>query len=121
MSAPASSERRRPGIGRAVLAVCLNPLLGLVNQALILAADPWMCVHQQRWTSFALPAVCVVLIALLSTGAYRSWLEARHAGDGALASAERFLGLLGMALGVLAATFLIAQSAAAVTFPPCAI
>lgn len=117
MSAHASSEQPQPR--RALLAVLCAPLLALVNQGLLLATDPWMCVRQHRWVSFAIPLACLVLVALLGAGAYSSWRRVQHAPDVPARSAERFLALLGMALGALAATFLIAQAAGAFAFPPC--
>lgn len=117
MSARASSDAPRVAPVRALLAVCLNPLLALANQGLLLATDPWMCVQQHRWVSFAIPLVCLILVAVFTAGAYSSWRRLPQAPDAA--PAQRFLSLLGMALGVLATLFIIAQGAGAFTFPPC--
>lgn len=119
MSARASSEPSREVSARTLLAVCLNPLLALANQGLLLATDPWLCVEQHRWISFAIPIGCLILVAVFTAGAHRSWRRERNASQADARSAERFLSLLGMALGALAATLIVAQWAAAFTFPPC--
>jgi len=119
MSARASSEHPRATPVRALLAVVVNPLLALANQGLLLATIPWMCVQQHRWVSFAIPLACLLLVAALTGGAYGSWRRVPHPSDAPARSAERFLSLLGMALGALAAAWLIAQAAGAFTFSPC--
>jgi hypothetical protein len=126
MSDPASSEPLRgpnatarvaPRVPvAAVLAVCLNPLLGLANQGVLYVTTTWMCAGGHRWFALAVPVVSLVLVAVLIARAYHSRQQRAYAGSTA---PGRFLASVGMALGVIAAILIIAQWAAAFTFPPC--
>ncbi|MDB4877209.1 MAG: hypothetical protein JWM41_3655 [Gemmatimonadetes bacterium] len=133
MSAPESSSALRsgeesaqftrwPGLLSLSLAIVLGPVVALVNQQAIYAADMWVCGRGFRAALHIVPALCLIVVAGAAVGAYRNWQAVGRGVEdeqATIATRTRFLALLGMSISVFSSLVILAQWLAIFVFAPC--
>ncbi|HSQ32287.1 MAG TPA: hypothetical protein VLN49_20670 [Gemmatimonadaceae bacterium] len=113
---------RWPGLLSLSLGVLLGPVIALVNQELIYAANMWTCGHGYRATMHLIPLLCLVVTIGTGITAFRDW---RASGGGVeeeeatVASRTRFLAIAGIGISIFSSLVVIAQWAAILVFGPC--
>jgi hypothetical protein len=104
------------------LGVVLGPLVTLLNQGVVYAVASSACGRNPRTVLHIVSAVCLLVVAIAGTGAYRNWrAEGRSTEDeqDGVTSRVRFLALLGMTISGISALLILAQWLAIFTFGPC--
>jgi hypothetical protein len=113
---------RWPGLLSLSLGWVLGPILALVNQQLIYAANMYACGRNLQYTEHVIPALCLIATIGVGWQAYRDW-NAAGAGvedeEATVATRTRFISLVGMALSVFSAAVIIAQWSTIFVFDPC--
>jgi hypothetical protein len=127
MSDRASSDgpfTRWPGLLRLSLGVLLGPVVTLMNQQAIYAADTWACGHDAHATLHIIPFLALVVVVGTAWQSLRIWrwtdAQPGPRDEGVVFSRTRFLAVLGIAISVFCAVVIIAQWAGIGTFGACA-
>lgn len=118
-----SPERALPGWGVLSLDVLVGPVIALLNQQAIYAADTWACGFGTHTSLHVIPLLALVIALGAAIGSYRHWGQSgRHFDDEAEARVAivRFLSILGLAISVFSALVIIAQWGSIFTFGACA-
>lgn len=118
----AAQFTRWPGLLSLSLGVLLGPVVALVNQSLIYAANMWVCGRNLRGALHIIPALGLVVVAGTAVGAFLNW---NVLGQGVederepVVARARFLALLGIAISIFSALVIVAQWLAIFVFQPC--
>jgi hypothetical protein len=117
-----ASFARWPGLLSVSLGVLLGPVIALVNEELIYAANMWTCGHGYRGAMHLVPLLSLTVTIGAAITAFRDW---RATGGGVeeeeatVASRTRFLAIMGMGISVFSSLVVIAEWTAIVVFDPC--
>jgi len=117
----AASLRWR-GLPNLTLGVVLGPFVTLLNQGVVYAVTSSACGRNLRGVLHIVSAICLLVVAVGGTGAYRNWrAEGRSTEDehDGVTSRVRFLALLGMTISGISVLLILAQWLAIFTFGPC--
>ena len=102
--------------------VLLGPVVALINQAIMYAANLWVCGHGFDATMHIIPLLCAIVVVAAGRTAYRAWSTVGGGvedEDDTSGTRTRFVALLGMGSCALSLLVILAQWAAAFTFDPC--
>ncbi|MDB4916947.1 MAG: hypothetical protein JWM95_4591 [Gemmatimonadetes bacterium] len=133
MSAPEFSKTPRagdwstrfatwPGLTSLALGLVLGPIVALVNQQAIYAANMWVCGHGLRGSLHLIPALGILVVAGMAYESHRSWMAVGGGAadqDDSVATRTRFLAMLGMAISAFSALVIFAQWLGIFMFDPC--
>jgi hypothetical protein len=113
---------RWPGLLSSTLGVVLGPVLALLNQQLIYAANMYACGRNLQHAMHVIPALCLLATIGAGVTARRDW-KAVGAGvedeEATVAARTRFLSIVGMVVSAFSALVILAQWAAIFVFDPC--
>ena len=113
---------RWPGLLSLTLGLLLGPVIALVNQQLIYAANMWACGHGAQATMHIIPALSLLVTVGAGITAYRDW-KAVGAGvedeEATIATRTRFVALLGITISAFSSLVVLAQWSAIFVFDPC--
>jgi hypothetical protein len=113
---------RWPGLLSLSLGWTLGPVVALVNQQLIYAADMWACGRNQWFAIHIIPLLCLIVCVATTVTAFRDWKAAgggvdEEAAD--VATRTRWAAIVGIAVSAFSSLVVIAQWAAVFVFQPC--
>lgn len=103
---------RWPGLLSLSTALLLGPVVALVNQEAIYAADMWACGHAAHASLHVIPALCLIVACGAAVTSYRNWIAVGRGVEdehGGVPTRTRFLAILGLSVSVFSALVIGAQ------------
>jgi uncharacterized membrane protein len=116
------SDRASSNAVNLVLGWILGPVIALLNQQLIYAANMYACGRNLQHASHVIPALCLAVTLGAGWQAWRDW-KISGAGvedeEATVAARSRFIAMGGMAISAFSSLVVIAQWATIFVFDPC--
>ena len=113
---------RWPGLLSLMLGWVLGPVIALVNQQLIYAANMYACGRNLQHTQHIIHALCLLVALGAAWNSYRDW-QAMGAGvedeDATVETRTRFAALVGIIVSIFSALVILAQWSTIFVFDPC--
>lgn len=120
--AAVASFTRWPGLFRLGLDLLGGPISALINQQAIYAGNMWACGHNARWSLHIASVLGLIATLAVTVDSWRVWRAiGGGVGDehGAEATRTRFLAMMGVMVGAISITVVLAQWLAVFMFDSC--
>jgi hypothetical protein len=113
---------RWPGRMSLVFGLLAGPVVVLLNQEIIYAANMWVCGKGMSWSLHIIPVISLLIALGAGYTAHRDWTDLGRGirdQEATVGERSRFLALLGMGTSAISALLIFAMWLTIFVFGPC--